>query len=197
MSAHDDDRPHTADEHTADARGDAATSELPSDPARRRTLGVLVAAGSAAYACALVVPASRFLESPTGPGGARWLRVAQAAGLEDGKPVRVQVRGELRDAFTVTPDVTLGSLWLTKRGGEFLALSAECPHLGCAVNLASNGAVFGCPCHTSRFALDGRAESGPSPRGMDPLATRVVDGWIEVEFRRYRQGSAARIEVGS
>jgi Rieske Fe-S protein len=125
------------------------------------------------------------------------LRVARTDGLEDGKPVRVQVRGELRDAFTVTPDVTLGSLWLTKRGSAIQALSAECPHLGCAIDLASSGAAFGCPCHTSRFALDGRAESGPSPRGMDALETRVVDGWIEVEFRRYRQGSAARVEVGS
>jgi len=170
---------------------------LPPDPARRRTLELFVAAGGLAYAGALVLPAARFLDPGGGSGGARWIRIAKLDALVEGKPARVAVRGEERDAFTVTADVTLGSVWLSRSGERVLALSSECPHLGCAIDLANEGRNFGCPCHTSRFALDGKAESGPSPRGMDPLPTRVVDGWIEVEFRRYRQGSAERVEVGA
>jgi cytochrome b6-f complex iron-sulfur subunit/menaquinol-cytochrome c reductase iron-sulfur subunit len=30
---------------------------------------------------------------------------------------------------------------------------------------------------------------------MDPLATRVVDGWVEVDFRRYRDGTSELQEI--
>jgi menaquinol-cytochrome c reductase iron-sulfur subunit len=181
---------------------DVSHEELPHaaspNKERRRTLELLVAAGSAVYAGSLVVPAARFLAPTAGADEqGRWIRVAKLDAVKEGQPTRVQLRGEQRDAFTVTADVTLGSVWLTRHGNDVRALSAECPHLGCAVDVASNGANFGCPCHTSRFALDGKAESGPSPRGMDPLTTRVVDGFIEVEFRRFRQGSSERVEVSA
>ena len=179
---------------------DAAPNEVDTDttpaPTRRRALELLVAAGSAVYTCSLVVPASQFLTTPEGSAEQpRWLRLAKLDSLSEGVPTRVQVRGAQRDAFTVTPEVTLGSVWLTRKGSELQAFSAECPHLGCAVDLVAAGTSFSCPCHTSRFGLEGHAESGPSPRGMDTLVTRVTDGWIEVEFRRYRQGSVERVEV--
>jgi Rieske Fe-S protein len=63
------------------------------------------------------------------------------------------------------------------------------------VDLVEDKKSFSCPCHTSRFALSGAAESGPSPRAMDALETRVQDGWVEVDFRRFRQGIAEREEV--
>jgi menaquinol-cytochrome c reductase iron-sulfur subunit len=180
-----------------DRPGNETPEPAPHDASRRRTLEVLVAVGSVAYAGAIAVPAARFLDAEGSATGKRWIRVARLDALVDGKPARVAVRGEERDAFTVTADVTLGSVWLSREGERVRALSSECPHLGCSIDLAGGGESFGCPCHTSRFALDGKAESGPSPRGMDPLPTRVVDGWVEVEFRRFRQGSAQRIEVGA
>ncbi len=171
--------------------------EATPDPARRRTLELLVMAGSAVYAGAIAVPACRFLVPPAGEaGGGRWLRVIRLDALGEGEPAKVQVKGDRRDAFTVTPQLTLGSVWLERRGQTVVALSAECPHLGCAVDLAEGKKGFSCPCHTSRFALDGSVESGPAPRAMDPLAARVVGGWVEVDFRRYRQGAAERVEVG-
>jgi menaquinol-cytochrome c reductase iron-sulfur subunit len=187
-----------ADDPEPRPEADVPAEPAPASPAptRRGALEMLVVAGSAAYAAALVVPAGRFLASgAAGTHGERWLRVVRLDALDEGAPTRVQVKGDQRDAFTVTPARTLGSVWLSRKGSEVSALSSECPHLGCAVDLADGGKAFGCPCHTSRFALDGKSESGPAPRGMDPLATRVVDGWVEVDFRRYRQGAAARVEV--
>jgi cytochrome b6-f complex iron-sulfur subunit/menaquinol-cytochrome c reductase iron-sulfur subunit len=171
----------------------------PPAPERRRTLETIVAIGSAAYACALLAPSARMLASSgEGSGGqAKWLRVIRLDSLPEGEPTRVQVKGDQRDAFTVTPQITLGSVWLKRRGSEVVALSAECPHLGCAIDLTGDSKSFACPCHTSRFALDGKAESGPSPRDMDPIATRVTDGWVEVDLRRYRQGAQERVEVGT
>jgi len=49
----------------------------------------------------------------------------------------------------------------------FLALSLVCPHLGCTVDPQDQG--FACPCHGSRFALDGSFISGPANRSLDPL----------------------------
>ncbi|MSP25005.1 MAG: Rieske (2Fe-2S) protein [Myxococcales bacterium] len=212
-AAHAAPAPDDADDsaaHPAPAPDDAgglrdAGESMPAAPStsRRRVLGVLVGVGSSAYAASLAIPAARFLSGGAGPAAtsgdahaASFIRVARLESLRDGVPERVRVRGDRRDAFTLTRELTLGSVWLRKAGDALLAFSAECPHLGCAVALDDGGASFGCPCHTSRFLLDGSAASGPSPRGMDPLATRVVDGWVEVAFKRFRQGTTERESIG-
>lgn len=166
------------------------------DASRRGVLKGLVVMGSAAYAGALAIPGYRFLSPDEGAmKDATWVRVAPLESVEDDKPLRVKIVGDDKDAFTVARG-TLGSVWLIRKGQELSALSAECPHLGCAIDLDSKGASFGCPCHTSRFALDGKAESGPSPRAMDALKTRISDGWVEVVFVRYRQGVSDKVAVG-
>lgn len=165
---------------------------------RRGALGALVGVGSLAYAGALAAPGYRYL---TGGGAAQqpskesWKRVAKLDQLKEGAPERVKVVGETRDAFTISRNQTLGSVWLHREGDTVRALSAECPHLGCAVDVGGDGASFSCPCHTSRFNLAGQSEGGPSPRGMDELAVRIVDGFVEVDFRRFRQGVGERVEV--
>jgi menaquinol-cytochrome c reductase iron-sulfur subunit len=167
------------------------------EPGSRRALGALVVVGSAAYAAAVALPAGRFITGTAAAdtGHERWKRVIELAALPEGTPTRVRVRGDLRDSFTIMRDQTLGSVWLLKNGGSLRALSAECPHLGCAVDIGADSHSFACPCHTSRFTLEGKVEGGPSPRGMDELASRVVDGWVEVELRRYRQGIPDKVQI--
>jgi cytochrome b6-f complex iron-sulfur subunit/menaquinol-cytochrome c reductase iron-sulfur subunit len=162
---------------------------------------VLVTLGSLAYVGSIAVPAARFLGGdPTGSGGeggrARWIRLARLDELPQNEPRRLMVVGDERDAFTLVRDQTLGSVWVVREGDKVRAMSATCPHLGCAIDLGADKKTFGCPCHTSRFALTGAAEAGPSPRAMDVLETRVQDGWVEVDFRRFRQGIPERREVG-
>ncbi|HHH11363.1 MAG TPA: Rieske (2Fe-2S) protein [Sorangium sp.] len=168
------------------------------DEPRRGALRTLVAAGGAVYAGALVVPALGYLNSTTANaagGKERWMRVAPLNSIVDKKLTRVKITGDERDAFTISRNKTLGTVWVERDGTKVRALSAECPHLGCAIDLTGDGKGFACPCHTSRFALDGKSESGPSPRGMDQLSARVKNGWIEVDFRRFRQGVSERVEV--
>ena len=50
------------------------------------------------------------------------------------------------------------------------ALSLVCPHLGCVVNVTNDG--FACPCHGSRYLMDGSLRNGPSSR---PLTNLRVD----------------------
>ncbi len=51
-------------------------------------------------------------------------------------------------------------------GDRALALSARCTHLGCPVVLADDGQSLTCPCHGSRYSLEGAVLHGPAG---DPL----------------------------
>ncbi len=53
----------------------------------------------------------------------------------------------------------------------FNTLSLVCPHLGCQVNVNSDG--FACPCHGSRFKEDGSLRNGPASRPLPPLRVEV------------------------
>jgi cytochrome b6-f complex iron-sulfur subunit/menaquinol-cytochrome c reductase iron-sulfur subunit len=163
----------------------------------RRTLLVLAAgAGACAIGAAVAIPAAAFVAAPlsSGAGGGRWVKTLRLDQLKEGEPKRVAIVADRRDAWTVERDVELGSVWLVKRGDKVTAFSAVCPHLGCSVNATSNGA-FACPCHTSAFDADGKKKSGPSPRDLDTLATKIEDGFVAVDFRRFRIGIAEKVET--
>ncbi len=62
---------------------------------------------------------------------------------------------------------------------DFVALSLICPHLGCTVESKSDG--FACPCHGSRFDLQGRLVRGPAARSLTPLRVETsTDGHLHV-----------------
>src|SRR5882672_1192924 len=68
----------------------------------------------------------------------------------------------VQDAWTTARDVVLGAAWLRRPAdGKLEALSAVCPHLGCAVALDQNG--FLCPCHASRWSAAGDLVGGSGP----------------------------------
>ena len=186
-----------AERTEASERPTAAGEEPLPPPDRRGAIRLLVGAGGLAWAGALAVPAARFLIPAAGNGGgrARWIRVARLADLPPGEPRRLAVTGSVRDAFSVSADERLGSVWVAREGERVRAFSAACPHLGCTVDARPGAPGFTCPCHASRFGAGGEVLAGPSPRGLDPLATRVVDGFVEVDFRRFRAGGAERVEA--
>ncbi|MDY6785820.1 MAG: Rieske (2Fe-2S) protein [Cyanobacteriota bacterium] len=60
---------------------------------------------------------------------------------------------------------------LVVRNPETSVLSAvnpTCTHQGCIVEFEAEGQILACPCHGSKFALDGQVTDGPADR---PLAT--------------------------
>ena len=178
------------------------TSAPPSPPEgegpSRRTLTLAVVVGSCASAAAAAIPAAAFVAAPIGSKGAagRWVRTLRLDQLREGEPKRVAIVDDRRDAWTIERGVELGSVWLVKRGDKVTAFSSVCPHLGCSVNVAPGaGAGFACPCHTSAFDPEGKRKSGPSPRDLDALATRIDDGFVAVDFRRFRIGIADKVEA--
>lgn len=55
----------------------------------------------------------------------------------------------------------------------FEAVSLECTHLGCMVEARNFG--FECPCHGSRFDLDGVMLKGPAARDLRKLRVEKTD----------------------
>src|SRR5580700_5317543 len=147
---------------------------------------------------ALAVPAVRFLVAPaSGSAGAgRWIKTLSLDSLREGEPKRVALIADHRDAWTLEKAVELGAAWLVRRGDAVLAWSVTCPHLGCAIDRSASAPGFYCPCHESSFDVEGGRLSGPSPRDLDALATRVEDGVVLVEYRRLRQGAPEQTPVG-
>jgi Rieske Fe-S protein len=101
------------------------------------------------------------------------------AGFAPGRPVGGAVAGG--------PGTVLGPADAVPRGGGVVydrlavvvtrspagalrGFSAVCPHDGCLVSEVTDAAIV-CPCHGSRFDLDGAVTRGPA---LGPLAARPV-----------------------
>jgi menaquinol-cytochrome c reductase iron-sulfur subunit len=167
---------------------------------RRRLLEVVVGALATAIGVAIAVPAAAFLTFPTRKrtvsGSDEPLEVARVDALPDGKPVRVTVKApRRRDAWAAFSDVTLGACWLVRQGDAVRAMSTVCPHAGCAVDWDEATRGFVCPCHDSRFALDGARVSGPTPRPMDRLGVELRDGRVHVTWQRFKTASPKKEPV--
>jgi cytochrome b6-f complex iron-sulfur subunit len=67
-----------------------------------------------------------------------------------------------------------------KRGGDLIALSAVCTHLGCIVQWEKAKQDFLCPCHAGLYTAEGTVISGPPPRPLTKLPLVVENGNITV-----------------
>jgi menaquinol-cytochrome c reductase iron-sulfur subunit len=65
-------------------------------------------------------------------------------------------------------------------GGEFVAISTRCMHLGCPVRYVDASQRFICPCHGGVYDFRGVVSGGPPVRPLDRFYTRVENGNVEV-----------------
>jgi Rieske Fe-S protein len=161
---------------------------------RRSLLNGLALGTGAAATGAAVWPLAAAIVNPlrekSSAQDAPWVEVAIDKEV-GATPLKSSVRVAVRDGFfTILEE--MGAVWL-RRGpdGKIVALSNTCPHLGCGVGLDPKGG-FACPCHDSRFAIDGSYVRGPSPRSMDPLPVKVEEGRVLVQALRFATGAKAR-----
>lgn len=171
-------------------------------------LGSLAVGGL--MAAALAVPGVGYVLSPLlrkGPGAGddaegEFFPLARLGELEPGVPQARPVIAGREDAWVSYPSEPIGSVWLIRQpegsAEPVRALSAECPHLGCGVNLAAGGSSFACPCHTSAFTLAGEPTNEIPPRPMDALEVKLSgddDPVVLVRFRRFRPQSKEKIPL--
>jgi menaquinol-cytochrome c reductase iron-sulfur subunit len=149
-------------------------------------------------ALVLAVPGVAYLFDPlrrkTQQGDFR--SVARLGNLPVGVPQAFPILDERQDAWVKYPREPIGTVWLIRQppGSKepVIAFTAECPHLGCAVNLAADGKSFLCPCHTSNFDFNGKPLNQVPPRPMDQLELKLAgssDPEVAVKFQRFRTGS--------
>ncbi len=109
---------------------------------------------------------------PTDPAGRR-RPGAGSAGTPLGAAVEVPVGGgKVFEALEVV--VTQPA------AGRFLGFSAVCTHTGCIVTSVTDGTI-NCPCHGSRFHLDGTVAAGPAPRPLRSRPVSVTGGEVVLD----------------
>jgi Rieske Fe-S protein len=62
-----------------------------------------------------------------------------------------------------------------KKAGNITFLSSRCTHLGCRIQSSENDELI-CPCHGSRFGMDGRNLMGPATKPLTRFSFRTVQG---------------------
>lgn len=128
---------------------------------------------------------------------AAFLPVTDLASLpDDGLPRQFPVLADRVDAWTGFAAEPIGRrLSAAAAGlGDRGALSATCPHAGCFVEIDAQEKCFRCPCHNSRFGIDGSImPPSPSPRGMDSLECRVGKQGVAVKWQNFYTGVAGKV----
>lgn len=99
---------------------------------------------------------------PSAGSGARGTRLGPASEVPVGG-------GKIYDTFEVV--VTQPT------AGDYRGFTSICTHTGCDVAEVADGTID-CPCHGSRFHLDGTVARGPAPRPLPARPVKVVDGQL-------------------
>jgi len=161
----------------------------PESLTRRSFLGVLLGFGTVVVGAALSVPLIRFALHPlltktTEIGWADVGNIGEFASLT--APVKKFIRVEQLDAWRKI--VSEKPIYvLPMKNGLPRILSPICPHLGCSVPWNEAKQEFLCPCHGAVFAEDGARLSGPAPRAMDELESKVENAMVKVRYQYFRQ----------
>ncbi|MTK43262.1 ubiquinol-cytochrome c reductase iron-sulfur subunit, partial [Nocardia seriolae] len=99
-------------------------------------------------------------------------------------PVTVTEAGAPDNALARTSEIPVGgglivgnTVVTQPNAGHYVGLSVICTHLGCAVNEISGGTI-NCPCHGSKFNLDGSVATGPASRPLDGREVSVQGEWV-------------------
>jgi Rieske Fe-S protein len=134
----------------------------------------------AAVFASLSGAAFRFLRPRVVAASEQWLDVATLSELNGPQPLPRKVVAEHVSGWAVTTEEH-NVFVLPAKNNQ--VVSPVCPHAGCEVLWEQPANRFSCPCHESYFAADGSRISGPSPRGLDALPSRVQDGKLQVQYQ--------------
>jgi menaquinol-cytochrome c reductase iron-sulfur subunit len=192
------------DDSSAPVAGTGEPIDRAPEVPRRGFLAFATFAVGTLMGLVLAVPGLAYLASPlrrrSRDGG--FVTLTSLSQLDVGVPRSFTILADRQDAWVKYPQEPVGSVWLIRQPAgspqAVLALSAECPHLGCAVNLDASGKGFLCPCHTSAFNLEGDPRNQVPPRPMDRLEVQLSPGSdpeVRVKFQRFRTQAKEKVPL--
>ena len=96
--------------------------------------------------------------------------------------------------------------YLQTDSGTVTVFSPICPHLGCQYewveswpggqDVEAGRSLFYCPCHHSKYDLDGTVIGGPAPRPLDTLEAKIENGELLVQWEDFEVGVPTKTRLG-
>ena len=174
-----------------------ADAAAPKRVTRRTFLGWWMAALLASTTVTALAPLVLFLWPAPPKGQKKSLLTISVpkplSQLAEGEALRFDAPSNPNSAFIMADgggDNAAGELafggYAVNNNGKIEVFAITCSHLGCSIALNAKDKSFDCPCHGSRFHLDGTVLHGPAPvplshltwkEGTDPN-TIQVDGVV-------------------
>jgi len=84
---------------------------------------------------------------------------------------------ELKEGITY---IEKSKIFIYKNSQNIDIYNAHCTHMGCILNFNKDTKQFNCPCHKSRFDIDGTRLRGPAKRDLDKIAFKIKNKTLQV-----------------
>jgi menaquinol-cytochrome c reductase iron-sulfur subunit len=162
---------------------------------RRTFFRRIIAFAAAVIGVGLAVPLAGYVVSPAlKRREARWSDIGPVDQLTPGIPKQLEYVTTVRDGYMESR--IRKAVWALKQGdGEVVVYSPLCTHLGCGYTWDVADSRFECPCHLSKFSVNGDVIGGPAPRPLDRLPSRVENGRLLVIYKEFKAGLPKRVEI--
>lgn len=153
-----------------------ATPESFLTQSRRSFYSALVSALGSAVGVALVLPSVAYLfVGHKSNKKSSFVEAAKLTQLEVGKPQEVTFERTRVDAWRTFHEKVIA--WVVRTDEKnVVAYAPQCTHFGCAYHWEATRNQFVCPCHESRFSIEGKVLGGPASRPLDRYSVRVENG---------------------
>ena len=160
---------------------------------RRTFLRYAATALSSFIGLVIGVPAIGYISSPllTPEKHGQWVPLGSVDQFAKSQaPTVVQFSLTRQDGWV--EDQQARTCWVVPQpDGSFTVFNGRCTHLGCAYSWKTSGEYadeFHCPCHDGVYDREGNVVSGPPPRPLDRLETRIQDGQLSAFYEDFRLG---------
>ena len=115
--------------------------------------------------------------------------------LEDNTATRILTPTSPNAAFIMADgggdnapgDLAFGG-FVVKAGGKVEVFAQNCSHLGCSVAFNTDAKTFDCPCHGSRFHIDGTVLRGPAAYPLSHLTWKQGDSPNQIQVEGLELG---------
>ena len=149
---------------------------------RRQFLEITFWAVTGAVTVGIAGVGARFLAGNSlEPRTSSWVQVGPVSDLAPGTVNRVNYSLRAKDAWRDVEQT--GALYAYSSDGvTYDVLDGTCTHLGCIVQWRPDENTYGCPCHSAIFTREGAVVSGPPPRPLRRLETKIENGVLMAQL---------------